>query len=404
MNSIIIIPNTLVREILMSAKKIDFDEVLLYNRIADMYRSRSTESIADMSTALQRQAFQKELDVLNKYNLHKDLQFVVRRNDDKTPITEVVEKYDGKVMTSYIYTSAKTKEIYRNPKQQKKYQKKTRAAYLTANVLKSSLLTTYNVMGHIDCDNCGATLEHSGDRFQCTYCGSTYATEAIRYLLSRFQIVYAAKGLWKVLFFLVPVFGLGFLVHFGVITKEMYMHYNTTVGIILFLLFLGALIYELHKKLKDYIARSKVQSKDPNFSKELLQQRIIDILQLDPQVLQEHGKLNGHVLCRNVQWLLFKKYRRDHENEQIEVLCKVDGLYITGTPERPKLKDVQKKFRFVLSRNVDVITKVHYEPDQYICHNCGSHEMIRSSSEQICSYCGSSHPMDAIDWVLVGIK
>ena len=182
MNSIIIIPNTLVREILMSAKKIDFDEVLLYNRIADMYRSRSTESIADMSTALQRQAFQKELDVLNKYNLHKDLQFVVRRNDDKTPITEVVEKYDGKVMTSYIYTSAKTKEIYRNPKQQKKYQKKTRAAYLTANVLKSSLLTTYNVMGHIDCDNCGATLEHSGDRFQCTYCGSTYATEAIRYL------------------------------------------------------------------------------------------------------------------------------------------------------------------------------------------------------------------------------
>ncbi|HHX67197.1 MAG TPA: hypothetical protein GX708_03960 [Gallicola sp.] len=392
----------------MLVDRIDFNEEILYNQIADMYRRRSTEPIASFCTALQLEAFQKEIDVLNKYNLYKDLQFDLKRNDDQSPSTAINQKYDGKVMTNFIVTGGKTKETYRNDRQRKKYQRKIKNAFLTANVLKSNLLVAYSATGEVHCNNCGAPMEHLGDQFHCAYCGSTYATEAVRYLLSRFQIDDAMKGVSKIWYVLGPMIVLVLLQQFGIINPNLFMklqfYFSIVVAVILTVLFFGALGYGIYQQLKNYLVRSKLQAKDPNFSKELLQQRIIDILQLDPQILQEHGKFKGNILCRNIPMLIFKKYHLDDQNEEIELVCKVNGLYIQGSPDRPKLKDKQKKYRIVLYRRANVITKVHYEPDQYTCNNCGSHEVIKSSDEQICSYCGTRQAMDAIDWVLVGIK
>ena len=129
--------------------------------------------------------------------MYKDLQFVLNRKEDQRPRSAINQRYDGKVLTNYIVTSGKTKEIYRNPRQRKKHQRKTKNAFLTANVLKSNLLTAYSATGEVHCNNCGAPMEHIGDRFHCAYCGSTYAIEAVRYLLSRFQIENATRGMSK---------------------------------------------------------------------------------------------------------------------------------------------------------------------------------------------------------------
>ena len=96
---------------LMLIEQIDFNEELLYRQIADMYRSRSTESIAPLCTTLQRNAFQREIDILNKYHLYKDLQFVLNRKEDQRPRSAINQRYDGKVLTNYIVTSGKQRKF-----------------------------------------------------------------------------------------------------------------------------------------------------------------------------------------------------------------------------------------------------------------------------------------------------
>ena len=172
----------------MLIEQIDFNEELLYRQIADMYRSRSTESIAPLCTTLQRNAFQREIDILNKYHLYKDLQFVLNRKEDQRPRSAINQRYDGKVLTNYIVTSGKTKEIYRNPRQRKKHQRKTKNAFLTANVLKSNLLTAYSATGEVHCNNCGAPMEHMVIAF-------TVLTVDRPMPLKRFDIFYLASRL-----------------------------------------------------------------------------------------------------------------------------------------------------------------------------------------------------------------
>ena len=363
-----------------------------------MYKSNSVEEIKTYASFSQIERFRKELDILQHFGLHKELDILV-------PSSQVTGRKvsDGKADIVFSVSNAKIKETYRDTQNKKRYQRKIRNAFIESIVYRSNQTAPHALKNPPLCLNCGAPTEAEGDTYFCPYCHSRYQTEAYHYLLTRFFMEGAFHNLRYVLFLLIALFLIALLQVKGKISPQQVELFSYVSGTFCTILFFFALVKGIAAYSSHRSVLQKIRSHDAHFSCEIFTMRLIDLLTQYPETLipfQDPEKVSQGVIVKNIQHLQFQSYQRKNDWEIVECLGKVDGLYLTGTSKHVHIRERRKKIKICLARKYGTLTPVHYVPDQFTCPHCGSHQISEHGGDQVCSFCQSKIAVEEMDWVL----
>jgi Zn finger protein HypA/HybF involved in hydrogenase expression len=383
----------------------EFDHLQYIPLLQRMYDNNSVEEIKDHATSSQVRRFRKEMETLSAFGLHKELEIVPDSTKDEK--TAARKFSDGKVDAIFSVSNAKIKEIYRDSNNKKRYRRKIKNAFIESTAVKTNKNLSYNEENPPHCINCGGEMEIESENYFCPYCRTHYKAEAYKYLISRFfieEVFHNFRYLW---IFFGPVIVLGILQAAGFLDEKqgesIILILATPLAILLTFLFFYSLIKGLRNFFRHKAIIRKIRKFDPNFSEEITRLRLNDLLSMHPESLiteeKEAGETSG-IICRNVVHMEFRSYQRQDDLEIIKCFVKADALFLKGQANRVRLKDKYKKFTVYLKRTFGTFTPLHYLPDQYTCHKCGSHQMTEDEGMQVCSFCHTKQPMESIDRVL----
>lgn len=385
------------------------DQGRFFPLIKRMYDRGDTGEIGGFCTEVQLKAFKNELDALERFGLHKKIEIHEKPEPDKRPARGLLA--DGKVQTLISVSSAGTREDYYNARGKRVHRKLIRNSFITSYMVKSRKVSSDDAPPI--CMNCGAPLLRQGDLLICNHCKSRYRTEAYDYILSHIEFQSAFRGFKKfgliliLLFVLTIMYRMGFLSFLEPIVNEwnsltpeelpgspLYWALMTLVGGVILALgfFIGS------KAIRHFVALGKVRSGDPDFSLELFKLRVMDVLKGRPDLLRPSDE--EEIICRNLQDLVLTGYQVTNGDEELDFICKVEGLRLSGSRADPHVREALIKKSFRAIRRLGVKTPVHYQADLYVCPSCGGHSFKECGGVQTCEYCGEELDMKELDWVI----
>lgn len=367
--------------------------------IKRMYQTKCIDEMKDYASFSQLERFRKELETLNRFGLHKELD--IRIPSQQKESGQKIS--DGKVDVIFSAYNAKIKETYRNAQNKNCYQRKIRNAFIETIMCRTHQKVSYNKEKIPHCLNCGGVMEAEGEDYYCPYCHSHYQAEAYHYLITRFFIESVFHHLHYVLFILIFPFTLAILLNKGIISQESTEIISSVVGVCLSIFFLLAIAKGIKIYLRHQSVLQKVRSHDPHFSGEIFTMRLIDLLMQYPETLLMKAPAENQkqgVICHNFQHLQFCSYKRQDDLEIITCLGRVDALYLSGNSAKVHLQEKQEKMAISMARKYGTLTPIHYLPDQFTCPQCGEHQMSEHDGAKVCCYCQAKIPAETIDWIL----
>lgn len=362
--------------------------------IQQTYEKQNVDEIAAYCTRTQTEVFRRELGILQQFGLKKELEMTMANIPGKE--FAKIGFNDGKVSSELQVIGGSSEERIRDQQGKLRFRQKYRQSFFMQVLYRSQYQS--QIEGQ-SCSNCGAPLRPVADELLCDYCGTSYQAEQVNWKLSRFWIENALKDLRKGWLIFIPILIIAFVTTFKLLpenqTEQLTLGFSfLTAGVILFLI-IRALFKGILMNLRHNHAMHEIRRQDPHFSKELAQQRLLDILQMEPSINQEQA-----TLVRSIQHFFLEKFDTNEQYQYLHCTCKVDQLKVHQNGNQTKIKRVIGPRRYILKRRVGVTTPVYYRPEQFTCPNCGSHDKREFQSEQICSYCGAVTPFEEIDWVL----
>lgn len=269
----------------------------------------------------------------------------------------------------------------------------------------------------------------------CSYCGAHYEHEAYRWLVSSFYNVNESTMfkigdfIKKFFIFCGALFAIGLLLSIflfvtgnseGVsdsspIVNTVRFMSNAAFSGSLILLLGGVVVYLIYGlfafvgplfaapvELARIFRFVKLRRRDKNFSTAKMRLLGSYLLSTNPEIL---GDLDPHddeaVISEGIIQQHIGKYTQADGYEFIRVgICHLEKHFSLDASGKAQIKLKQRKLNLPLRRADQVLTPIQYEPSQYTCEACGSHEPIIQSEMQECTYCGNQKPYDQIDWVL----
>lgn len=382
----------------------ELDHLIYIPVIKRMYKTNSIEEIKAYAGFSQIQRFKNEIDTLQRFGLHKELEVKLPSSKEEPSGLKCT---DGKADVIYSASNASIKETYRDEKNRKCFRRKIRHAFVESIVYKSNQTGTDDRKEPPLCFNCAAQLEVEGENYFCPSCRTSYQAEAYRYLLTRFFIEGAFSKLYYVLFVLVPAFILAMLQAKGKISQAQTEIISSIVGVVFSFLIIFALIRSLILYFAHREVVNNIKQHDPHFSIEIFTMRLIDLLTQQPEILllinssgKSFDKNQTGVICKNFRHLEFRTYRRENDLEIIGCSGKVDAIFLNRIDRHVHIKEKHEKATIYLARKHGVLTPIHYVPDQFTCPNCSGHQTFCQVGNQVCNFCHSSIPISDIDWML----
>lgn len=379
----------------------EFDHLQFLPVLERMYRTNRVDEIKNYASFSQVDRFRKELETLEAFGLHKQLD--IRLDQSQEEKTAARKLSDGKVDTIICVSKAKIQETYRDGQNKKCYRRKIRHAFIESTVFRTNQTLFYDGHHPPHCLNCGGQMEAESENYFCPYCQSRYQAEAYEYKMARFFIEGAFHHFQYALLFLLPIFVIAFFQAKGIIGERQIERFSYAGGLLISFLLCFALVKGLLILFRHQTVLHKIKSHDPHFSGEIFTMHLIDLFTIHPEIListNESNKGSCGIICRNVRHLQFRRYERKNDQEIVECIGKVDALYLNGNPGHVHLRDKETKITIHLARRYGTLTPVHYLPDQFTCPNCGSHQISDHDGIQVCQFCRTELPMDTIDWVL----
>lgn len=382
----------------------EFDHLQFLPVLERMYRTNRIDEIKNYASFSQVDRFRKELETLEAFGIHKELDICLDPSQDSK--TAARKLTDGKVDIILSVSNAKIQETYRDGQNRKRHQRKIRHAFIESTVFRTNQTLAYDPHHPPRCLNCGGQMEAESENYFCPYCQSHYHAEAYEYKLARFFIEAAFHNFHYALFFFIPIFLMAILQVKGILSEWQIGLFSYLGGILLAILFFLALIKGLMAILRHQGVLHKIRRHDPHFSGEIFTTRLIDSLARHPEILlagkNRQAEMSG-VICHNVTGLQFERYERKGSLEIVECRGKVDALYLEGSPGRVRLRERRKKITLRMARNYGTLTPVHYLPDQFTCPHCGSHQVSDYEGGLVCRFCQTEIPVERIDWVLYNL-
>lgn len=381
-------------------KNFDQEQVLMFEKIEKMYKDNDINAVTDICTSTQLEIFRNEINLLKELGLKKEFNISHDLNERGNISTASSSKEDGKVDRHIVVSSGKITEIIRQGNK-KVYKNKIKNALITMFLIKSNKVFSYDKDAYNPCRNCGSELRRIGTGFKCEYCETEYKSEATKLMISRFQYKSAFRGIsnffvgFLILFVIVALYQSGIFIE--EIPDSVLLKIYLALGAILTFLFFVLFFISLYKILKSKFTELRIRKKDKNFSNDIFMQHVTDLIQMNREHLHSEKKI-----IRGVDgYMYIEKYRVHNGKEYVTVKCMFNTLNFMPKGSTIKVKEGREKYEFDIYRDVDTVSKVYYEPDQFTCINCGSHQIIKYKKIQKCSYCNTEIDMSKIDWVLV---
>lgn len=382
----------------------EFDHLQFLPVLERMYQTNCVDEIENYASFSQVDRFRKELETLEAFGIHKELDICLDQSQDKK--TAARKLTDGKVDTILSVSNAKIQETYRDGQNQKRYRRKIRHAFIESTVFRTNQTLAYDPHHPPRCLNCGGQMETESENYFCPYCQSHYQAEAYEYKMARFFIEGAFHNFHYALFFFIPLIILAILQGKGMVKDHQMELFAYAGGILVFLLICYALGKGLMTIVRHQGVLHKIRRHDPHFSGEIFTTHLIDSLARHPEILlagKNRQTETSGVICHNVTGLQFQQYERKGPLEIVECRGKVDALYLNGRPGRVRLREKRKKMTLRMARNYETLTPVHYLPDQFTCPHCGSHQVSDHEGDQVCRFCQTEIPRESMDWVLYNL-
>ncbi len=398
--------------------------------LSEMYRTGDSSHIAPYVTPQLLAVYERELVVLEHYGLTKRVTYSDHEAYDSKTDADLKARGDGKYSEGLGLRFAAYQEDFFD-----------RAGNLVETIKHGRTKTQLSAIRtkdkhladhphEINCSNCGAHVEIQTTETTCGYCGATYLTEAYNWLVSSFYnmddsrtflLSDIQKGIVKIGGTMFVAGGVTFAVA-GVLTL---LFGNTAIGPILelvikgagilialgavsfFLLFLAsfvglfAFLAEPLFMFSKWRRRKRVQAKDRNFSMAGLQLLGQSLLDRHPDLIDEDLDDNVAVLSDGVVKQFVGDYSVDDQYEYMQVMLEYLEKRFAYRGKRVSIEQKRRKLTLPLVRLLGVKTPVYYEPTQYTCTSCGSHEPVINATVQECSYCGNARRLVEMDWVLV---
>lgn len=379
--------------------KFELDQSVILKKIEKMYHANDINDVTDLCTNTQLEIFKNEINLLKDLGLRKEISITPDLNEkgDISSANKLMK--DGKVDRHLVVSSGKIIEnIFQNNK--RVYRKKTKNAFINMFLIKSNVVFSDKEDAQNYCRNCGSKLKKIGTGFKCYYCETEYKGETTKWMLSRFYYNNAFRGISNFFVMLLIVFLLVALYQSGIFVQNVpdfvFVRIYLAIATVLTVLFFVLSFYSLHIIIKSKIAEMKIKKKDKIFSKDIFMQHILDLLQMDKNIINEEKKI-----IRAVDgYMYIENYRVVSDKEFVTVKCMLNTLNFKRNGSTIKIKEQREKHEFDIYRNIEVLSKIYYEPDQFTCVNCGSHQLIKYKKVQKCSYCKNEIDMSKIDWVL----
>ena len=397
----------------------EFNHLQYIPVIKRMYETGSIDEIKAYAGFSQIERFQHELETLQRFGLHKEL-------DIRLPAGQKHESglksTDGKAEVIISASNAKVKETYRDERNRKCYQRTIHNAFVESFAYRTDKVLIGGQSGEQTasprCLNCGARLDAEGENYFCPYCRTRYQAEAYHYLLTRFFIEGALRNMRYVFLVLLIPLAIAISQVKGLITQAQVNSISTFFGVVFSIVIILAMLRSFGAYFRHSTVIQKIRQHDPRFSVEIFTMRLIDLLTGQPEtalaawgVLHSAGNGSDHgsggagecpigVIFKNVQHLTFRTYRHDGDLEIVECVGKVDALFLSRAGKRVHIEEKRKKMSVCLARRYGTVTPLHYMPDQFTCANCGAHQVVEQAGDQICRFCHTRIPMVNLDWVL----
>lgn len=375
------------------------EQVLMLEKIEKMYKDNDINAVTDICTSTQLEIFRNEINLLKDLGLKKEFNISHDLTESGDLDTASLSRADGKVDRHIVVSSGKITEIIRQGKK-KVYKNKIKNGFISMFLIKSNKVFSYEKGAYNLCRNCGSELKTIGTGFKCEYCGTEYKSEATKLMISRFQYENAFRGVsnffvgFLILFVIVALYQSGIFIE--EIPDSVLLNISMILGTILTVLFFVLFFISLYKILKSKFTELKIKKKDINFSNDIFMQHVTDLIQMNRE--RVHGEKK---IIRGVDgYMYIENYRVLNGKEYVTVKCMFNTLNFKTKGSKIKVEEKREKYEFDIYRDIYTVSKVYYEPDQFTCINCGSHQLIKYRKIQKCSYCKNEIDMSKIDWVL----
>lgn len=380
--------------------------------LMDVYRTLNLKTIMSTVTENMYYATQASVQVLTKLGLRKEIDIIPNEQLNSYPTANLVMADGKNNMTVDVTNCSYTEKYIDNVTDKVLYQKVLPEAAYVMELIKSDCMERQT--DHY-CSNCGAPMDIRGDFFNCSHCGTHYATESYNWVVSKTSVENTKKGNLISKLFLIVICAMLVSTLLGQFVGGIYF---TAIAIALDVLVAGAVIIYVLVANRALFWIKRMAEIDPQFSRMNFQKRYTYLLKqyylakdfqismIESFMVPElYAKLKEQHQYDDYYLLDIDFLRSEVTNYSIQNGMQVADLKVkvaqVSMNSKKRLRKNKKIITFSVCRDASLSTRIIENTEMIVCDGCGA--TINLAADGKCKRCGQRYDLSKYDWILYNI-